>query len=485
MKKLLVCFLIIFGFAVTFSRSADASSVREIQNRGYVKVSTNADWKPFEYKEGNEIVGIDIDIAQKIADKMDVQLKIEDVSYSALSLELSQGKCDFVIAAMGHSEEKAKVVDFSEPYLTSKQRILVLKDSKITKKEDLHGKRIGVLQGSTGHLYCTSHFEDSEICTRDKDSDIAEELKHGNVDVVVMDELPARKIMNLFKGSMKILDDYLYEEGFRIAVPKGNVELLKFINSALDEFKASCAINEIVNKYISDENSEDAGLWEQIYDNLIFKERYMMIWGGLLTTFEVTLVALAIGFIIGVFVAFAKISKSNKLIFKVLKKLADFYSTVIRGTPVIVQLFVMYYFILGPGGLNKVIVAMIAFGINSGAYVAEHIKSGILSIDHGQYEAGRSLGLSNSLTMQKIILPQAVKNVFPTLVTEFINLIKETSVAGFIGVVDLSKAGESIRSQTLNSIPLLTVALIYLVVIMVLTAFMTTIERRLRRSDSR
>ncbi len=486
MKKLLVCFLIIFGFVVPFCRTANASSVREIKNRGYVKVSTNAEWEPFEYKDGDDIVGIDIEIAQKIADKLGVQLKNEDVSYDALTLELSKRKCDFVIAGWSSSEEKEKVIDFSDSYYKSKQVIIIPIGSFIHTKEDLHGKKIGVQLGTTGDIHCTKYFPDSEICRYDTGSEPGMQLAAGNIDAVVIDELQARKSVNLFNDALKIPDTYLFEEDYKIAVPKGDSELLGFINSVLKEIKSSGELDAIIEKYTSVQPNRKSGLLGQIYNNLIYKDRYMLILSGLLTTFEITLAALAIGFIIGIFVALAKISKSDKLIFKILRNLANFYSTIIRGTPLVVQLFVMYYFILDASGFDKIVVAMIAFGINSGAYVAEHIKSGILSVEHGQYEAGRSLGLSSSLTMRKIILPQAVKNVFPTLVTEFINLIKETSVAGFIGVVDLSRSGNIIRSQTFEPmVPLLTVALIYLVVIMVLTAFMTTVERRLRRSDSR
>ena len=152
----------------------------------------------------------------------------------------------------------------------------------------------------------------------------------------------------------------------------------------------------------------------------------------------------------------------------------------------VVQLFAIYYLILSATGLNKITIAMIAFGINSGAYVAEVIRSGILSVDAGQYEAGRSLGLNSFITMKKIVLPQAFKNVLPTLVNEFIQLIKETAVAGFIGITDLSRAGDIIRSQTYEPfVPLATVAVVYLAVVILTTFLMSFMERRLRASDKR
>ena len=182
-------------------------------------------------------------------------------------------------------------------------------------------------------------------------------------------------------------------------------------------------------------------------------------------------------------VSLTRVSKKNTIFSKILKFIANSYVLLIRGTPVVVQLFVICYIILAWTGLPKMIVAMITFGINSGAYVSEIIRSGILSIDNGQYEAGRCLGLSHETTMSKIILPQAFRNILPTLFSEFIQLIKETSVAGFIGIMDLSKAGDMIRNYTYQPIvPLLTVAAIYFILVSVLTYLLSVFERRIKLS---
>ena len=156
----------------------------------------------------------------------------------------------------------------------------------------------------------------------------------------------------------------------------------------------------------------------------------------------------------------------------------------IRGTPTMVQLLIMYYVIFASSNLNKVVVAFLAFGINSGAYVAEIVRSGIMSIDRGQLEAGRSLGFSYASTMWYIIMPQAFKNVLPALANEFIVLLKETSICGYIGLMDLTRGGDIIRSRTYNAfMPLLAVALIYLILVMILSALVRQLERRLRNSE--
>lgn len=462
------------------------SLLQQIEERGYIKVSTNADFDPFEYKDGDKIVGIDVDIARKLAEYMGYDIKIDDVSFDAVTLELSNRKCDFAIAAMSYSDEKAQSVDFSDTYYSAKQAIIVPIGSGIQSSGELSDKKIGVPLGFTGDIYCTEHFPNADIQRYSKAADAVLDLINGRLEAVVVDDTPAKKLVNLSDGKAKLLDEYLFEENYRIAVPKGETEFLSKINNALGRMKSDGEIDKIANRYIGVPKGESVDIIAQIYKNLINKDRYKMILNGLGITLEITVVALLLGILIGFALAIIKVSKSKNLIMKLLKFVANFYITVIRGTPVVVQLFVIYYLIFASTGLPKLLVAMIAFGINSGAYVAEIVRGGILSVDAGQYEAGRSLGLSGRITMIRIILPQAIKNVLSALVGEFINLIKETSVAGFIGVTDLSRAGDIIRSQTYEPlVPLMTVALIYLVMVAILTVVFSLFERRMRSGDKR
>lgn len=475
-----------FILATTLFTANAANKLSKIQQSGEIKIATNAEFEPFEYKDGDKIVGIDIDIAKKIAESLNAQTKINDVSFDAVTLELNSGNCDFAIAAMSYSSDKAQNVDFSDVYYYSKQAIIVPNNSNIKSSADLDGKRIGVAMGFTGDIYCTENFKNATIERYNKSSDAVLDLINNRLDAVVVDDAPAKKLISLSNNKVKMLDEYLFEEGYRIAVPKGETELLEHINSVLKYLKDSKEIDKIVDKYITDSYSPSIDLIAQIYNNLKEKDRYKMIINGLLTTLEITAVALLIGIFIGILISAIKVSRKNNFVINILKILANLYLTIIRGTPVVVQLFVMYYLIFSSTGLSKIFVAMIAFGINSGAYVSEIIRSGILSIDVGQYEAGRSLGLSESITMRKIIMPQALKNVLPTLVNEFIQLIKETSVAGFIGVTDLSRAGDIIRSQTYEPlVPLSTVAILYLITVIATTFFMSFIERKLRVNDKR
>ena len=198
----------------------------------------------------------------------------------------------------------------------------------------------------------------------------------------------------------------------------------------------------------------------------------------------VTVFAVLIGVLLGFLIAIVRTThdKTGKL--KILNAICKVYLTVIRGTPVVVQLMIIYFIIFGSVDISKVLVAIVAFGINSGAYVAEIFRSGIMSIDNGQFEAGRSLGFNYAQTMMYIIMPQAFKNVLPTLCNEFISLLKETSVSGYIALQDLTKGGDIIRSRTYDAfMPLIAVALIYLAMVMIFTKLVSLLERRLRNSD--
>ena len=220
------------------------------------------------------------------------------------------------------------------------------------------------------------------------------------------------------------------------------------------------------------------------YQNFIEDDRWKYITDGLFNTLRITFFAVLIGIFLGFLIAVVRSTydKTHKL--GVLNALCKVYLTVIRGTPVLVQLLIIYFVVFGSIKIDKTLVAVIAFGINSGAYVAEIFRSGIMSIDNGQFEAGRSLGFNYPQTMFYIVMPQAFKNVLPALGNEFIGLLKETSVAGYIAIQDLTKGADIIRSRTYSAfIPLIAAALIYLVLVMVFTFFVQKLERRLRNSD--
>lgn len=222
----------------------------------------------------------------------------------------------------------------------------------------------------------------------------------------------------------------------------------------------------------------------KFYANFIKDDRWLGLVTGLKVTIIVTIEALVLGVIIGFIIAIIRSYHDKTGKFKILNAVSRVYLTVIRGTPTMIQILIMYLVVFGASSMDSIIIGGIAFGINSGAYVAEIIRSGIMSIPEGQTEAGRSLGLSYSQTMWLIIVPQAFKNVLPALVNEMIVLIKETAIIGYIGEQDLTKAAMIIQSRTFDAfMPLLAAALIYLALVMLLTFFMNRLERRLRTNE--
>ena len=220
---------------------------------------------------------------------------------------------------------------------------------------------------------------------------------------------------------------------------------------------------------------------DQFIRCFIEQDRYMLLVRGIGVTIKVSLVALAIGLVIGFLIALCNLSKR-----KPLRAIGLVYTDVIRGTPSVTQLMIIYFVIFASIHWSKWLIAAIAFGINSGAYVSEIFRAGILSIDHGQTEAGRSLGLNAFHTMTRIIMPQALKNIFPALCNEFIVLIKETAIVGYVGLMDIQKAGDFIKSATfIPFMPLISTAIVYYILIKILNFGLGKIEKSLRKSDVR
>lgn len=227
-----------------------------------------------------------------------------------------------------------------------------------------------------------------------------------------------------------------------------------------------------------------SGFKESFYQNFIEKDRWQYLLTGLENTLLITIFAVLIGVAIGFLVAIIRASHDKNGSLKILNFICRVYLTVIRGTPTMIQLMITYYIIFASVNVSKIFVAVCAFGINSGAYVAEIVRSGIMSIDQGQFEAGRSLGFNYVQTMRLIILSQAFKNVLPALGNEMIVLLKETSISGYVGTMDLTKGGDIIRSTTYEAyLPLFGVAAIYLVIVMLMTAGVNRLERKLRTNE--
>ena len=235
------------------------STLDAIKKNGFITMSTNAEFEPFEYKDGEKIVGIDLEISQKIADKLGVELKVNDVAFDSLIPEITSGKADFVTAGMTADDERRKNVDFSDSYFDAGQAVIVKKDGDIKAPKDLNGKKVGVQTGTTGDKYCTNEEGTSEIKVGsvkryNKGMDAVSDLIAGRIDAVVIDDFPAQKFVEKNSDKIAKLNDMLTSEQYAIAVKKGNTELVDLINETLKEMKDSGDLQKIFDKYLAQES---------------------------------------------------------------------------------------------------------------------------------------------------------------------------------------------------------------------------------------
>ncbi len=234
---------------------------------------------------------------------------------------------------------------------------------------------------------------------------------------------------------------------------------------------------------IDEARGDTSGLIDDFKKDFLENERYKYLWTGLKNTLMITVISLVIGLVLGILVAIIRSVHDLRGEFYVLNAICKVYTTVIRGTPVLVQLLIIYYVIFATASIGQIWIAALAFGINSGAYVAEIVRAGINSVPKGQLEASSSLGMPFTASMIFVILPQAVRNILPALCNEGISLLKETSISGYIGLMDITKGGDLIRAQTYDALlPLIVVAAIYLVIVLFITSLVHKLERRLNNA---
>lgn len=466
-------------------------------------VGTNAEFPPFEYINDNgEVDGFDVALIKAIGEKMGYTVEFVNMEFKSLVGSIQTGGIDASIAGMTVTEERKASVDFTDFYYEAVQYLVLPKDSSITQLADLNGMKIAVQEGTTGDILATPGEDNTVITNEDtvikrfkKGTDAILELKNGGVDAVVIDANPAQQFVNANKDSLKYIPDDSSVEHYAIAVSKDSPEILADLNEGLHAIKEDGTYDRLVDRYITQNDTVAASSDDEdsnIFTSFVAKCKrvfidtngYRLLLNGLKTTLILAISAVALGIALGFAVALLKLGEIRKGRPTIASRIAGIYIDILRGTPVIVQLMIIYMVIFR----NKmgIIAAIVTFGINSSAYVAEIIRAGIMAVDHGQMEGGRSLGFSYGQTMRYIIVPQAVKNILPALCNEFIALLKETSVVGYVAIQDLTKASDFIISRTYETfLPLLAIAIIYYIIVKVLSLLFGVLERRLRQSDIR
>lgn len=441
-----------------------------------------------------------MDLMQAICNDINYRLVIKNNNFDSIIMSVSQGKSDMGASGFTISDDRKNSVLFSDPYAEIRQVVVVPVGSDIKTLDDVIGKRISVQTGTSGAEYAETLS--SDIVYQKTYADVVQDLLSKKADCEVVDSTvaQAQAARNPNLKVLDILDSETEYYGFVFAL--GNQELCDIINESLKRITENGLKDRIINYYMdadgkevpsyfsSHEVEEDevhegfwGALWDRINNDFLKNDRYQYLFKGLQNTLIITAIALLIGMGLGAVVAMVRSTHDLTGRFRIINTICRLYVTVIRGTPVMVQLMIIYYVVFASVNFNPVLIASVAFGLNSGAYVAEVVRSGINAVPKGQMEACRSLGMSNRMAMTTVILPQAVRNILPALGNEGITLLKETSVAGYIGIMDLTRGGDIIRGQTYDALlPMIVVAAIYLAIVLVLTKLIGMLERRLNNA---
>lgn len=476
---------IIFTLCLLLPGKVQASSEKE--DGKVLDFGTSADFPPYEYYEGDEIVGIDPDILRAIGDYMGVEVRLHDMDFNNIIASIDSGKIDGGAAGFTVTEERKKSVNFTDSFTKTSQIIITRKDSDIKEVEDLNnGVKIGTQLGTIGDTIAKDDFGEENVNSFNKFPDAILSLQNKKIDAVILDKHSAENFVNANKDLTIIETPYLEEE-YAIAISKDNPELLEDMNEAIAALKESGEIDKIMDKYQkSDDKQASKGIFGRFKSNIIDNGAYKYLLDGLKTTLIVTICALIISFALGLLIALVRAANIDQayenngfgsVLINILDKIFALFVSIIRGTPSTIQLLIMFNVILVNLD-NLMLVAIISFALNSSAYMSELFRGGINSVAKGEKEAARSLGLSNFQTMKKVTMPQALKNSLPALGNEVITLFKETSIAGFIGLADLTRGASIVISQTFDAATAyFSAAIIYLVIVLIIEKIFKEIER--------
>ncbi|KMR20146.1 ABC transporter permease subunit [Staphylococcus aureus] len=484
--KCLIRFILVLGLLISSAmvyinptaHAEQDQTWEKIKERGELSVGLSADYAPMEFEHTvngkTEYAGVDIDLAKKIAKDNNLKLKIVNMSFDSLLGALKTGKIDIIISGMTSTPERKKQVDFSDSYMMTKNIMLVKKDKVNEYKDikDFNNKKVGAQKGTEQEKIAQTEIENASITSLSRLPDVILALKSGKVEGAVVEKPVAEAYLKqnpkLGISNVKFNEE---EKDTVIAVPKDSPKLLSQINKTIKEVKDKGLIDKYMTNAANAMN-DDSGFISK-YGSFFLK--------GIKITILISLIGVALGSILGAFVALMKLSK-----IKIISWIASIYIEILRGTPMLVQVFIVFFGITAALGLDisALVCGTIALVINSSAYIAEIIRAGINAVDKGQMEAARSLGLNYRQTMKSVIMPQAIKNILPALGNEFVTLIKESSIVSTIGVGEIMFNAQVVQGISFDPFtPLIVAAALYFVLTFVLTRIMNMIEGRLNASD--
>lgn len=472
-RNLLPAIILIFFFMVSTAELAHGESSKK-----YI-IGTDTTFAPFEFEDAEgEFVGIDMDILQAISKDQGFEYELRILGFNAAVQALESNQVDGVIAGMSITEERKESFDFSEPYFSAGSQFAVPADSQIESLEDLKGKKVAVKTGTTGfdvaesladeYGFTLAPFEDSV--------NMYEDMKVGN-SAAVIEDYPVMLYANATgRVDLKFIGEQKAIAEFGFAVTKDtNAELLQMFNDGLINIRASGEYEQIIARYLGEEALGEQAITQNILTQFIsnIKPLARGLWRTTWLAFVSFFIALFFGVIIGL------MRTSNTAI---LKMIAQLYIDIMRGSPLIILAFFIYFGIPQMTGLKfgANVAGVITLSLNATAYIAEIVRGGIQAVDIGQVEAGKSLGLPNSITMRKIVLPQAARIAMPSLINQFVITLKDTSILSVIGIAELTQTGKIIIARTYQSGSIwLIIGLMYIVLITILTRISSRLEKEL------
>ena len=458
------------------------TTLERARRTGELRIGTDATYPPFETAEGDQFTGFDIDIANAIARQLGVRAVYRNASFDGIFPALQNGTFDMVISAVTITPERSAAMLFSDPYYDAGQLLVTRSATKdIESPNDLRGKRVGVQINTTGQF----EVEKRQIVDAVKYNSIdlaILDLRNGRVDVVVGDAPTLRYMIRQSFRDLKTAGPPFTEEKYGIAMAQSSVDLQQAVNAALRTIRESGEYTRIYEKWFGE--AAEAAAEQQArttqrtaFDLGIVKSGLPLFLAGVWMTARLAFLSLLLGLPIGLMLALARVQPIRWLSLP-----AAMYVEVIRGTPLLVQILFIY-FVLPTFGLflPAFTSGVIALTLNAAAYIGEIIRAGIISIDAGQMEAARALGMSYAQAMRRIILPQTFRRVVPPLTNESIALLKDSSLVSVIGLTELARTGQELASR--YAAPLTVwpvVALFYLALTFPLTRIAEVLERRWR-----
>ncbi|AYB47030.1 ABC transporter permease subunit [Paenibacillus lautus] len=442
------------------------------------QIGTDVTFAPFEFQDASgKFVGIDMDLLDAIAKDQNFKYEIKPLGFNAAVQALEANQVDGVIAGMSITDERKQKFDFSDPYFDSGVVMAIRQDQESIKSyEDLRGKKVAVKTGTEGYSFAESISSKYgfTIVPFDDSAQMYDDVKTGN-SVACFDDFPVLAYGVKQNNGLKIVTDMEPGASYGFAVSKGrNQELLQKFNAGLINLKASGEYDRIKEKYIGENavSAANQSRWGLIVESL------PSLLKGLGNTLLLTIVSLFFAFFLGLIFGFMKVGRNRWL-----RGIATVFVDIFRGIPLLVLAFFIYFGIPQAFGftMSPIVAAVLTLSLNAGAYVTEIIRGGIQSIDPGQLEAARSLGLPYRKAMMKIIIPQAIKVMIPTFINQLVITLKDTSILSVIGLVELTQSGKIIIARTFASFDIwLVVAIMYLVVITILTKISDRLERKVR-----